>query len=80
MFDLLLAHCREFRWGPVRQATLVDTETTLASTFATPNTTNAADFLSAAYYLRYSSSLFVVREIDSSAYNANAAGFRYRCS
>jgi hypothetical protein len=63
-----------FRWGPVRQATLVDTETTLASTFATPNTTNAADFLSAAYYLRYSSSLFVVREIDSSAYNANAAG------
>jgi phage tail sheath protein FI len=63
-----------FRWGPVRQATLVDTETTLASTFATPSTTNAADFLSAAYYLRYSSSLFVVREIDSSAYNANAAG------
>ena len=63
-----------FRWGPVRQATLVDTETTLASTFATPNTTNAADFLSAAYYLRYSSSLFIVREIDSAAYNANAAG------
>ena len=63
-----------FRWGPVRQATLVDTETTLASTFATPNTTNAADFLSAAYYLRYSNSLYVVREVDSSAYNANAAG------
>jgi len=63
-----------FRWGPVRQATLVDTETTLASTFATPNTTNAADFLSAAYYLRYSSSLYVVREIDAAARNANAAG------
>jgi phage tail sheath protein FI len=63
-----------FRWGPVRQATLVDTETTLASTFATPNTTNAVDFLSAAYYLRYSNSLYVVREVDSSAYNANAAG------
>jgi phage tail sheath protein FI len=63
-----------FRWGPVRQATLVDTETTLASTFATPNTTNAVDFLSAAYYLRYSNSLFVAREIDSSARNANAAG------
>jgi len=63
-----------FRWGPVRQATLVDTETTLASTFATPNTTNAADFLSAAYYLRYSSSLYVVREIDAAASNANAAG------
>jgi phage tail sheath protein FI len=63
-----------FRWGPVRQATLVDTETALASTFATPNTTNAVDFLSAAYYLRYSNSLFVAREIDSSARNANAAG------
>lgn len=63
-----------FRWGPARKATLVDTETTLASTFATPNTTTAVDFLSAAYYLRYSNSLYVVREIDSSAANANAQG------
>lgn len=63
-----------FRWGPARQATLVDTETTLASTFATPDATNAVDFLSAAYFLRYSSALQVVREIDSSAANANAQG------
>ena len=63
-----------FRWGPVRKATLVDSETTLASTFATPSATTAVDFLSAAYYLRYSSSLYVVREVTAAAYNANAAG------
>ena len=63
-----------FRWGPVRKATLVDSETTLASTFATPSATTAVDFLSAAYYLRYSNSLYVVREATAAAYNANAAG------
>jgi phage tail sheath protein FI len=63
-----------FRWGPVRKATLVDSETTLASTFATPSASTAVDFLSAAYYLRYSNSLYVVREATAAAYNANAAG------
>ena len=64
----------DFRWGPVRQATLVDTETTLAERFATPSATNAVDFLSAAQFLRYSSSLQVVREITSAAKSADAAG------
>ena len=59
-----------FRWGPVRKATLIDTEVSLAATFATPSTTNAVDFLSAAYYLRYTNSLYVVREITGVAYNA----------
>jgi len=59
-----------FRWGPVRKATLIDTEASLAATFTTPNTTNAVDFLSAAYFLRYTNSLYVVREITGVAYNA----------
>ncbi len=63
-----------FRWGPVRKATLVDTETTLASTFATPSSTTAVDFLSAAYFLKYSNSLYVVREATAAARNANAQG------
>jgi phage tail sheath protein FI len=63
-----------YRWGPVREATLVSSETTLAATFATPSATTAVDFLSAAYFLRYSNSLYVVREATAAAYNANAAG------
>ena len=63
-----------FRWGPVRQATRIDNETTLAATFATPSSTSAVDFLSAAYFLRYSNSLQVIREGTSSLVNANSAG------
>jgi phage tail sheath protein FI len=36
--------------------------------------TTAVDFLSAAYFLRYSNSLYVVREATAAAYNANATG------
>jgi phage tail sheath protein FI len=63
-----------YRWGPVREATKVATETELAATFATPSSTSAVDFLSAAYFLRYSSSLYVIREATSDAVNANSAG------
>ena len=48
-----------FRWGPARKATLIDTEASLAATFATPSVTSAVDFLSAAYFLRYTNSLYV---------------------
>lgn len=64
------AYVGNFRWGPVRKATLIDTEASLAATFATPNTSTAVDFLSAAYFLKYSNSLYVVREATSAAYNA----------
>lgn len=62
-----------YRWGPVRQRTLVDTEATLAEIFATPSATTAVDFISATQYLTYSGSLFVVREVTNSAANANSA-------
>ena len=56
----------KFRWGPVEVATQVDTESTLAATFGTPNDANAVDFLSAAYFLRYSNNLQVVRAVNTS--------------
>lgn len=62
----------DFQWGPVRERTLVGSEAVLASTFGTPSRTNAVDYLSAAYFLKYSGSLFVTREIDASAFNSNA--------
>ena len=63
-----------FRWGPVREATSVDTETTLASKFGTPTSTNAVDFLSASQFVRYSSSMYVVREITAAAKNSSSSG------
>lgn len=65
------AYVGNFRWGPAEVATLIDNEATLVSTFASPNDNNSVDFHSAAYYLRYSNSLYVVREITSAAKNAH---------
>ena len=59
-----------FRWGPVEEATLVDNETTLAELFGTPSDATAVDFLSAAYFLKYSNALQVVRAIDENAANS----------
>jgi phage tail sheath protein FI len=61
-----------FGWGPVGQATLVSDETGLVTAFSAPTDDNAVDFHSAAYFLRYSNSLFVVREQDTDARNAVA--------
>jgi len=59
-----------FGWGPVGQATLVSDETGLVSTFSAPTKDNSVDFHSAAYFLRYSSSMYVVRETTAAAKNA----------
>jgi len=61
-----------FRWGPVNKAILVDSEATLAEKFGSPTTTGAVDFLSAVQFLRYSSAMFVVRQVPSSAKNATS--------
>ena len=59
-----------FGWGPVGEVTLVSDESGLVSRFSAPTTDNTVDFHSAAYFLRYSNSLQVVREQDSDATNA----------
>jgi hypothetical protein len=61
-----------FRWGPVEERTLVSNEDGLVSIFAAPNEDNAVDFLSAAYFLKYTNSLFVTRMVTDVAYNATS--------
>lgn len=59
-----------FNWGPVDSPTLVSDEAGLVSAFSSPDKTNSIDFHSAAYFLRYSNSLYVVREATAAALNA----------
>ena len=65
----------DFNWGPVGTPILIGNETELAAVFGNPNagTAGVEDFLSAAYFLKYSSSLYVVRALTSSetAYDGN---------
>ncbi len=61
----------QFRWGPIDKAVQVTSETDLVNKFGKPNATNVVDFLSAANFLGYSSSLFVVRSANT-ALNATA--------
>ena len=61
-----------FRWGPVGQRTAIANEAELVENFASPDSANTIDFHSAAYYLRYSNSLQVVREATSACYNARS--------
>jgi len=61
----------QFRWGPIDKAVQVTNETELVNEFGKPNATNVVDFLSAANFLGYTSSLFVVRSANT-ALNATA--------
>ena len=61
----------QFRWGPIDKAVQITNETELVNQFGKPNATNVVDFLSAANFLGYSGSLFVVRSANT-ALNATA--------
>jgi hypothetical protein len=50
-----------FRWGPVGQRVLVDSETTMVQFFGTPTNYNPESFFVASSFLAYSGSLYVVR-------------------
>lgn len=60
-----------FSWGPVSVPTLVNSETNLVSVFGVPQNWNYETFFTAANFLSYGNSLYVVRGIDG-AYNAVA--------
>lgn len=53
----------DFNWGPVDTPVLVGNESELAAVFGSPTSGDAGpeDFISASYFLKYSSSLYVVR-------------------
>ena len=58
------AFAGHFRWGPVGQRVLVDSEDTLAKNFQHPTTNNAVDFFTSANFLAYGNALYVVRVIN----------------
>jgi len=55
-----------FRWGPVGQRVLIDSETNLVSMFGKPTNYNAETFFSAANFLAYTNALYVVRAANTS--------------
>jgi len=61
-----------FRWGPALERRSVSNEEELVDVFASPDSANAIDFHGASYFLRYSNSLQVVRNITSAARNARS--------
>jgi hypothetical protein len=61
-----------FRWGPVEERTLVADESGLVEVFGAPDDTNSVDFHSAAYFLKYSQTLQVVR-MNNGGQNAHGA-------
>ena len=50
-----------FRWGPIGQLVLVDSEASLVKRFGAPNSTNYETFFTAANFLAYGNSLLVSR-------------------
>lgn len=61
-----------FKWGPVEQRILVESENELVARFGKPDDTNAETFFTAASFLAYGNKLFVVRvantQLTTSAY------------
>ena len=67
------AYVGNFRWGPVDEITIVESETDLVSKFGTPTAATSVDFHTAAYFLKYSRDLRVVRA-NNGGTNANVVG------
>jgi len=59
------AFAGQFRWGPVEQRVLVDTEDRLVNIFQKPTSDNAEDFFTAANFLSYGNQLYVVRVVNT---------------
>lgn len=61
----------QFRWGPVEQRVLLDSEDRLVTYFGKPTSNTASDFFTAANFLAYGNALYVVRVAPSGALNAS---------
>jgi len=55
----------EFNWGPVEEPVLISNESGLVEVFGSPDSDNTVEWHSAAYFLRYSNELQVVRVVAS---------------
>ena len=63
-----------FKWGPVEERVLIDSEAKLATRFGKPTSDNYETFFTAANFLAYGNKLYVVRTVNSSANNAGSSG------
>ena len=61
-----------FRWGPINDVTLIDSEDLLVQTFQKPDTNTYTSFFTAANFLNYSSKLHIVRAANSTVMNATS--------
>jgi phage tail sheath protein FI len=68
------AFAGQFRWGPVEQRVLVDSEDRLVKVFSKPNANNAEDFFTAANFLAYGNALYTVRVVGTGSKNSFATG------
>ena len=66
------AFAGHLRWGPVDQRVLVDSEDTLVKQFFHPTTNTAVDFFTAANFLAYGNSLYVVRVVNANTGSVQA--------
>ena len=69
----------DFNWGPVNTPILVGNESELAAVFGNPKAGSTAvqDFLSASYFLKYSSSLYVVNINPGASASDGAVSGKY---
>ena len=65
-----------FRWGPVLQRALIDSEDTLAKQFYAPSGNSASDFFTAANFLAYGNSLYVVRVVKANTSSTDTGAAR----
>ena len=64
-----------FRWGPVGERVLIDSETNLVKRFGYPTNYNAETFFTAANFLSYTDALYVVRAANTSGAVASQSFF-----
>ncbi len=60
-----------FRWGPVGERVLVDSESNLAARFGKPTNHNAETYFTAANFLAYGNKLFISRVANTTSSNSS---------
>lgn len=60
-----------FRWGPVGERVLVDSESNLAARFGKPTNHNAETYFTAANFLAYGNKLYISRVANTTSNNSN---------
>jgi phage tail sheath protein FI len=63
-----------FRWGPVNERTLIDSENALAKRFGKPTNFNAETFFTGANFLAYTNALQVVRAANTGGTSPTVTG------